>query len=166
MWGYFDDFTGKLRQIPVYQSMEPAELLPSIFPDLHYVYITRKDKVRQAVSFWRAMQTNIWAWSSDDVPVPAKEPVFNYESIRSLKHEAQWEQYFRSGQVEPFRVVYEELVDAYEETALEILDFLAIERPERLIFAERKLRKQADGITEEWVREFIEEEEKVRSDPS
>ena len=33
---------------------------PASFPDLRYVQITREDKVRQAVSLWKAVQTQAW----------------------------------------------------------------------------------------------------------
>ena len=36
------------------------ELLARAFPGLRYVQITREDKVRQAVSLWKAVQTQAW----------------------------------------------------------------------------------------------------------
>jgi LPS sulfotransferase NodH len=56
MWGYFHDFIDKLKQLPGYQKTDLPALLPEFFPNLHYIHITRQDKVRQAISFWRAIQ--------------------------------------------------------------------------------------------------------------
>ena len=58
MWGYFDDFIGKVRHIAPYAEAPLPRLLPMVFSNLHYIWITRRDKVRQAVSHWKALQTN------------------------------------------------------------------------------------------------------------
>src|SRR5947209_4516160 len=71
MRGYFDDFISHLRQIPEYSEMTVPDLLSTIFPNLHYIYVTRLDKVRQAVSLWKAIQT--WTWRTDDTPLPSGE---------------------------------------------------------------------------------------------
>jgi len=159
MWGYFDDFVSKLRQIPEYREMAVPDLMQTVFPNLHYIWMTRHDKVRQAVSFWKAIETGIWAWAGDEPPVPAKEPVFNFEAIDHLAreivtHEAAWQQYFNECGVTPFTVVCEDLVPAYEETVFQILQYLDIPIPENLVFAERRLKKQADALSEEWVQRY------------
>ncbi len=45
------------------QRLAVRDLAPSVFPNLRYLTVTRRDKVRQAVSLWRALQT--WSWSSE-----------------------------------------------------------------------------------------------------
>ena len=51
-------------------------------------------------------------------------------------------------------MVYEDLVGAQEETALGILRFLHVPVPEYLVFGERRLKRQADALSEEWVRRY------------
>jgi trehalose 2-sulfotransferase len=164
MWGYFDDFIGKLRQIPAYERIDLPILLPQIFPDLHYIQIIRRDKVRQAISFWRAIETNVWAWTTDEKQAPEKEPSFNYEAIQNLEleiitHEAAWKNYFEMCQIEPYVVIYEEFVARYEETARDVLQFLEIPFPSDLKFAERKMKKQSDDLTEKWVEAYCQRQE-------
>ena len=60
MWGYFGDFVSLLRNIPAYRDLPLAELLPAVFPDLTFVRVVRANKVRQAVSLWKAVQTATW----------------------------------------------------------------------------------------------------------
>ena len=57
MWGYFDDFLELTRGIPRFGGMGDGSLLNAAFPELQYVFVSRSDKVRQAVSLWRALQT-------------------------------------------------------------------------------------------------------------
>lgn len=159
MWGYFDDFVKKVRGIPIYQDIPLGELLSTVFPDVHYIWIRRKDKVRQAISHWKAMQTNIWLWTTDEPPLPAAEPTFDFAAIDHLvqeiaTHEAAWQQYFKTCHAEPFAVIYEDFVSAYEETVLSILNYLGISRPEHLAFGERKLKRQADALSDEWVQRY------------
>jgi LPS sulfotransferase NodH len=63
--------------------------------------------------------------------VPSQEPTFDFTFIDNLynlilEREAGWQTFFEASGVQPFKVVYEELVEAYEETVLGILDYLNI----------------------------------------
>ena len=60
MWGYFGDFVSLLRNIPRYRDLPLAELMPAVFPNLTFVRVVRANKVRQAVSLWKAVQTATW----------------------------------------------------------------------------------------------------------
>ena len=161
MWGYFDDFISNLRTIPEYKEIASIlDLLSTTFPNLHYIWITRRDKVRQAISHWKAIQTQVWAWSTQEQPLPAKEPTFDFEAIdhlvqENIEHEAAWRRYFETSDVQPFTVVYEDLVSSYEATALQALRYLNIACPEKLAFAERRLKRQGDALSEEWVRRYL-----------
>ena len=64
MWGYFGDFVSLLRNIPAHRDTPLAELLPEVFPELTFVRVVRANKVRQAVSLWKAVQTATWPGSS------------------------------------------------------------------------------------------------------
>jgi trehalose 2-sulfotransferase len=164
MWEYFGDFIDNMRQIPVYREMPVPDILASVFPNLHYIRVTRCDKVRQAVSLWKAIQT--WTWSQDEQSATPdqhthKELEFHFEAIdhlvqRITAHDAAWEQFFDECGVQPCTVVYEELALAYEETALSILQYLHIPIPEGLVFGERHMKQQSDSLSEEWVRRYME----------
>jgi trehalose 2-sulfotransferase len=157
MWGYFDDVVGKLCSIPGNQGLPTAELLSTIFPHLHYIWITRRDKVRQAVSFEKAIQTNIWAMTDEASPFTG-ELHFDVARIEALVQviEAAWQHYFAANGITAFTVIYEELVAAYEQTARQILHELSIPVPQSLQFAPRRLRQQADALSEEWVQRYHE----------
>ena len=61
MWQYLGDFVGLLRNIPDYRDLPLADLLPAAFPDLTFVRVVRANKIRQAVSLWKAVQTASWS---------------------------------------------------------------------------------------------------------
>ena len=157
MWSYFDAFICNLRQIPLYRETAIYDLLPAIFPNLHYICVTRYDKVRQAVSLWKAIQ--IQDWQPGEPPPPDRELVFDFEMIDHLAqqialHEADWRQYFSVCGMQPFLVLYEELVLSYENTILNILHHLQIPIPGSLRFPKRPLKLQADALSEEWVQHY------------
>src|SRR3954449_13366643 len=120
MWGYFNGFVTGLRwALPRRQRLPVRELVPSVFPNLHYVFVSRRDKERQAVSLWKAIQT--WSWSDDQRPVRDRPLRYSRAAIAHLigdieQHEAEWQAYFAQCGVEPFRVVYEDFVADYEGT--------------------------------------------------
>ncbi len=160
MWNYFHTMLGGLGALPGCAGLHPPQLMASLFPDLHYIWIVRKDTVRQAVSWARAGQTGVYACHKGESPVPKQEPRFDFAFIDQLYHlilkgEAGWQHFFAECGVQPFRVQYEELVQAYESTALRILAYLGISCREALVFGERQLQRQADELNEAWVEQYL-----------
>lgn len=164
MWDYFDSLTSNLRQMPQYKGMALPDLLSTVFPNLCCIWVTRRDKVRQAVSLWKAIQT--WTWRMEQASYPPdgslqkrRELVFHFDAIDHLvqwiiDHEISWQRYFNLYRIQPFIVVYEEFVGAYEPTVLEILQYLNIPIPENLVLEEPHMKKQADTLSEEWVQRY------------
>ena len=163
MWGYLEDFLLYLREIPAYRDLPVHQLLSTIFPHLHYIHVFRADKVRQAISLWRAIQT--WTWRQDQAsletssPQTTKEVVFHYEAInylvqRIVSHEESWAQYFAEHDIQPFEVTYEELTSAYEETTVRILQYLSIPLPEKLVLVKPQMQRQSDALSEQWIEQY------------
>jgi LPS sulfotransferase NodH len=128
----------------------------ALFPDLRFVYITRDDRIAQAVSYSKALQTNLWA---ADHPARNGDAVFSADQIRNLlttigDHENAWERFFDRHDVKPLRASYETLVERLEPTVRTVMDFIGIEVPRGFSLAAPTLQKQADEVSEEWVRRF------------
>lgn len=151
-----------LRAMPSYarvRKMRTHEFLASVLPDLHYIQIVRRDKVRQAISGVKNEQTKIPWVRECERPLPAQEPHFDFRRIdryarRFMLDEAAWAAYFKRAGVHPLVVVYEDLAASYEKTALDILAYLDVSSPPNLQFKERRLQRQADEVTEEWVERY------------
>ena len=99
MWGYLGDFATLLRGIEGNAGRPVPELLARSFPGLRYVQITREDKVRQAVSLWKAVQTQAWRQDGGGATGEKAEPVFSFRAINFLvrqltAHDASWDAYF------------------------------------------------------------------------
>lgn len=156
---YWNHFINQLQNAQNQNECPIPQLVSSIFPNVHYIWITRRNKVQQAVSWCKFLQGVAWYWTKEEPQVLKKEPVFNYDIIdefiqQVVMAEAAWQAYFEACGIVPHVVVYEDFAQSYEPTALGILKYLKIPIPENLQFQPRKLKKQADATSEEWVQKY------------
>jgi trehalose 2-sulfotransferase len=157
MWGYFNGFVTGLRwALPRRQRLAVPELVQSVFPNLTYIAVSRRDKVRQAVSLWRALQT--WSWSSEQ-RAAGGHLTYSHAAIAHLirdieDHELGWRSYFRECGVEPFDVVYEDFSGRYEDTIRDILRHLGIAEAGAIPITRPTRRKQADDLSRRWTERY------------
>src|SRR5207249_671768 len=90
-----------------------------------------------------------------------KELVYDFEAIDRLvkflgAQEAGWHDYFEPHGIEPLHLIYEDLAHSWEQTAIQVLDFLEIAHPSPLVIGEKTLLRQADALTEQWVQLYHE----------
>jgi trehalose 2-sulfotransferase len=165
MWGYFDDFLELARGIPRFGGMGDGSLLNTAFPEVRYVFVSRSDKVRQAVSLWRALQTWVWRKAEgqpDDAPLPEQRAVYSFDAIDHLldqlrRHEDAWRGFFfRIGQ-RPLTILYEEVAGDLDATVDRVLDSLRLERPASEASAPRAMSRQSDDLSESWVQNYLED---------
>lgn len=126
-----------------------------ILPSPTFVFLTRRDRVRQAVSAFIASQTACFrALPGPASPGPAAE--YDYEGIlRQLAaadySNARWLEFFASRGVNPYRVEYERLASEYDRTAAAVLAHLG-----RVVTPPTpRLQRQATAQSEEFVRRFL-----------
>lgn len=162
---YLSDFNHKIEPL-LGEGLSDApvlERIASIFPDPHFLWLTRRHKIRQAISFQRAMQTHIWHDFELGLGArPGKgEPEYDYQLIddclaQVIRQEAEWQDLFSQARIQPLTIVYEDLVANLSDTVSQILRYLKIDAPERKWPAPR-MRKQSDYRSELWVQRFCEE---------
>ena len=171
MWDYFGDFVSLLRNIPEYRDVPLAELLPAVFPGLTLVRVVRANKLRQAVSLWKAVQTATWRHdegSGDGDAPPYKTYLeehrpqlrFHYRAIshlleRMLREEARWDAFFEHSGIRPTLVLYENFAADYEASTRNLLERLEIEFPGDFDF-EPRMKRQSDGVNDDWTRRYSE----------
>ncbi len=177
MWGYFGEFVSLLRNIPAYRDAPIAEILPTVFPDLTLVRVVRANKVRQAVSLWKAVQTATWredqanakaASVEDDGTPPYRSFIeehrpqlrFHYRAIdhllaQILAEEASWDAFFEHAHIKPTLVLYENFEADYETSTLHLLERLELEPPQGFEF-EPRMKRQSDRINDDWAKRYSE----------
>jgi LPS sulfotransferase NodH len=132
-----------------------AEVLDSALAHPRYFYLTRKDRLRQGISFVRAMQTKRWR-SMDTV---RGEEEFNRASIDDAleflaREENNWEGFFRRQGIEPFPLTYEEIETDASGAVTRMLRHLGYRKRGLVRLPPSRHRRQADGATEDWVRRY------------
>jgi trehalose 2-sulfotransferase len=177
MWGYFGEFVSLLRNIPAYRDVPLAEILPTVFPDLTLVRVVRANKVRQAVSLWKAVQTATWredqatakaaSVEADGSPpyrnfLAEQRPQlrFHYRAIghlleQILIEEACWDAFFEHARIKPILVLYENFEADYETSTLHLLEGLGLSPPADFVF-EPRMKRQSDGINDDWAKRYSE----------
>ena len=156
MWGYMDDVLAKLAAASRNESLRGHALLCEWFPNLHYVWLTRHDRVAQAVSWSRAIQSR--QWYKDDRRHGGDLPVaFKFDQIDHLvkeidAHELAWSTFFVRSGVAPLHVVYEALEHDMMPTIVSVLRFLGLD-PTNVRIEPRSMR-QRDALNQEWTKEY------------
>jgi LPS sulfotransferase NodH len=75
---------------------------------------------------------------------------------RLTEFDLNWRRLFERTGIDAFEVAYEDLVESYESTVLTVLRYLELPVSAGQQVAPPRLQKQADLVTEEWVRRYQE----------
>lgn len=143
-----------------------AEVWSTAFPNCYkHIYMTRRNKVRLAVSWWRAIVSGEWHRKFGEKPQEHDiADKYNFEAInhlifQSTMCEAAIEDFFSESNIIPLTIVYEDFIQDYEGTVMKVLEFLDIPT-DNVNIAPPALDKLADDVAEQWVQRFREESQK------
>jgi LPS sulfotransferase NodH len=134
-------------------------------PHHRHIFMTRRNKVRLAVSWWKAIKTQEWHRQAG---VPAKSidlsDAYDFDAIHHLydectMREAAIQEFFSEGNIVPLNVVYEDFIQEYEKTVRKVLEFLELDTINVKI-PSPSLARTADATSHEWVGRFHEELQK------
>ena len=79
----------KFSETPRFAGLDRAAILRTAFPGLRVVDVTRRDRVRQAVSWARMVQDGMWvdpvSQPEPEWPPPTGTPRYDYELIAALE---------------------------------------------------------------------------------
>jgi LPS sulfotransferase NodH len=156
MWTHLLDLAERLGRSP------DAALLAERLPEPRYVHVTRGDKVAQAVSLWRAVQTR--AWRAGEVSEEGKA-TYHGGAIAHLvaqlsEQDEAWRAWFAANGIRPLTIAYEALAVDVRATTVAVLDHLGAGDAE---IPEPPLRRQGDDRSTRWVERFRAEPEAVAS---
>jgi len=134
-----------------------AEVLNRWFPNPRYVFLRRWDKVRQAISLYRANRTEDW-WSTKarrrhDGLQPVDFDEIERFRRQLIEHEEGWQSFFTEIGVQPFQIIYEEFIQRPRDAVTSLMKHLCVAVPS--CWPEPKLRRQADAVTDELVNSYL-----------
>ena len=138
----------------------------------HYIYLTRKDILGQAISNTIAQQTGSFISLSGK---STKKPAYSAEQIKerikfAIRITKQWESFFTTQKIQPLRIDYQDLQEDPSSMMHAIYNFIGITKTQAetdtLISDykkqnDHKPQKQANQTNNEWRQRFLSEEEFV-----
>ncbi len=126
-------------------------------PGIRYIWLIRKDELRQTVSWAKAIQTN--AWDSQQQLKYTGSCRFNFYQIRNLlymikERNRQWALFFEHNHIHPLVITYEEFIADLSGTVRLILDYLDADYSPQIQVQNNYFFRQSDRVNEWWVMKF------------
>ena len=144
-----------LMQLRMWFTGAPEQSLTNFLRSFdRLVFIRRRDKLGQAISFYRALLSG--RWTSQHAALANREevpPPFNPKAITAtlnevLASEAAWQSLFTTVGIKPLEVLYEDLADGPQSVLEDVFDAIPI-KERRKVWPSPKLQRQRDEISEE-----------------
>lgn len=143
-----------------YQHSETSAALDwtQALPNLSYVYLERRDRLAQAISWARALQTSQYRSTQ---PRRA-EPAYDAELIRLRLYDldreyAQWPAFFAQRGITPLALAYEDFAGDPQRAVDAVAQILGV-APRSIARELIDLAIQRDALNEQWRARFVREE--------
>ena len=160
-----------LREIPGNKRLDDRQLLGAYFPGLQLIYIKREDKLAQAISLLKAMQSAIW--HNNARTREQADPIhFSWTAIHNLitdleQQESQWERFIRKSGLPSMPVIYEDLIRDKRGVLNTVLSFTGVEcelaEKEEVEVRHKRTR---DETNRKWREQYLAIEERMKVSPS
>lgn len=158
-----DSIIQDLTKFPGLNRSNPSnfEVWENAFPNGKHIFLTRRNKVRQAVSWWKAIVTDEWGRESGKVcsySVSDVKERYDFAAIRHLLIEATFleskiQAFLDEDSILPLTIVYEDFIQEYEKMIRRIIDFLGITETKYSV-GEPYYEQLADEVSDEWTERF------------
>lgn len=163
-WNAWERFLERSRAVWAHEDADDIEVLAAVFSELQFVWLRRRDKLRQAISFWRATTgEDQFRYPTDGTPVNV--PEFDFDRISFFiehvsKQEDEWRDWFDRHEMTPRQVIYEDLVSDRAGVIRDVLEYLQVGNVENVAIPEPRVVQQADEQTERYIQLYEEERER------
>ncbi|WP_143570465.1 Stf0 family sulfotransferase [Streptomyces acidiscabies] len=155
MGSYLDEVVAGLRR---YQSANGAswrEVIERAFDRPVYVWNRRLDTAAQAVSLYRAMETDVWY--ADDVRGVGADVPYRRDRIAHWEHmireqNEEWARRFSDSGITPITVTYEDTLADPEGVVDRVLDSVGVARDDRPV--QPLTRRQGNDVNSEWLARY------------
>ncbi len=163
-WNAWGQFLKRSRAARAEREADDTKVLGRVFHELQFVWLRRADKLRQAISFWRATTGgDQFRYPADGTPVNI--PPFDFDRISFFiehvsKQEDAWGDWFGRHGIVPKQVVYEDLLSDRGRVIRDVVEYLGVEDVESAPIPDPRVVQQADEHTERYIELFEEERDR------
>ena len=155
MWNQLPDLEQHAAALPEFAGLAGCDLLERLFGRPSYVWMRRRDKVRQAISLWRALQTRTWRAEHPGAGGDTPTVSYSFEGIEHLRRrlsadDEAWGRYFLHSLIAPLELLYEDDVSPDPAGAVaRVLTHIGVEEPPGWK-PEAGMAQQSDELNDEW----------------
>ena len=151
----------ELKQLRDNEGLDSA-FLSDLFPNCKDIFLTRRNKVRQAVSWWKAIKDNVWhiqpKQRKEENGGAFYEANYDFAALSHLFKEAMLrecaiQEFFMQHDIHPLTIVYEDMVSDFQGTIKRFIRYLNIAHDDFPI-PQKYFQKTADSASEQWVQRF------------
>ena len=154
----------QLRGLEKSPTLDHEVFWSDLFPNCKHIYLSRRNKVRQAVSWWKAINDQIWHLRPEEQHQNKAHFYTEKYDFAALSHllkeialkECATETYFSKYGIRPLNLVYEDFIQDFQGTIRNVANYLEIELLEIPEMTE-PFKRTANPASEEWVQRFRKE---------
>lgn len=139
-------------------SSDHAHAPEAMLSGVRFVWLRRRDTIRQAISFWRATTPPRDQFRlPENSSIPINAPEFDGPAIRRFvelieRQDRLWREWFEANLISPLEIIYEDLDEAPAAAVHAVLDHLGVGAD--VTVPRPQVRRQADGLTEQYVERY------------
>lgn len=158
MWNQLPDLEQHAHSIERFAGLSGLELLEGLFDGeagVRFVWMRRRDKARQAISLWRALQTRTWRLEHPNEDEDSQVLHYSFDGIEHLRRrlsadDGAWGDFFDQHEIDALELVYEENVEPDPEGSVRrVAAAVGTEVPADWKPQAETVR-QADDLSDEW----------------
>ena len=152
----------QMRQVQPSSNINHEAIWADLFPNCKHIYLTRRNKVRQAVSWWKAIQDNTWHIEAGQNKQQNSDEFYdknyNFDALSHLFKEATLREcaiqsYFKQHHIQPLTIVYEDYIENFEASIRQIVEYLDVDSAS-IPVGEFFYSPTANQKSEGWVQRF------------
>jgi LPS sulfotransferase NodH len=158
MWGHVADLVARAQALDGLGGADLDRVLDALLGEVRLVHVTRPDTVAQAVSLWRAVQTQAWRLP-DAGGDPPDRAAYVFAGIDHLRrqleaHDDAWRRWFAASGRDVLAISYDELGADPRGTAQRVLNALGLPADG---VPEPGIRRQGDDRSRAWAERYRDE---------
>jgi|GEM_PF-4925263 len=159
-WHHFRHVLRSMRKkFSEFSDKSDFEIIKVLFPHPYFIYLWRRDTLKQAISTELAFQSNVWI-KKDGETTPAIASKLRFKPLNIYRYKQgldqcnqKWRRFFERNSIKFYEIVYEDFVNSFERVIAETVDFLDFEFDETTTI-QLPTQKQSNTINEKWYRYY------------
>jgi len=159
-WFQLNDAVRRIQAYLQSKDFTPHEALSGSFPNLSYIWLRRQDKIAQAVSWYKAIETGQYVKLQGAVTDHKQKASleFNYDRIKTYwsalrSFDNGWRFFFEANKINPLTIYYEDVCKDYSGSVVTALEFLKLSLPNGFN-PKSQFLKIANNESRQWAEKF------------